>query len=343
MSKEAKVEGKKQPVRFLITGAAGQIGYSLIPLVASGQVLGPDQPVILHLLDIPPCQKALDGVVMEVEDCAFPLLHSLVATTNVEAAFKGVQYAILVGGFPRKDNMTRRDLLDRNSPIFITQGKALSDYSDPNVKVLVVANPANTNCLVALKHATKIPKENFSCLTRLDQNRSTGQIAKKLGVSPGSVRNTTIWGNHSSTMFPDLSLASFDDGKQDSKVTSKLEPSYVTKEFTSLIQERGAAVIAARGASSAMSAAFAACQHMKDWILGTAPGQVVSMGVYSDGSYGIAKDIVFSFPCTCKNGAFTIVQDVPVDEYARAMLKKTEAELLNERSSIVPAESPKNT
>jgi malate dehydrogenase len=272
---------------------------------------------------------------MEVEDCAFPLLHGLVPTTNVEVGFKGVQYAILVGGFPRKDNMTRRDLLDKNSPIFITQGKALSDYSDPNVKVLVVANPANTNCLVALKNATRVPKENFSCLTRLDQNRATGQVAKKLSVSPGSVRNAAIWGNHSSTMFPDLTIASFDDGKSDSKISSKLEPSYVTKEFTTLIQERGAAVISARGASSAMSAAFAAAQHMHDWILGTPAGQIVSMGVYSDGSYGIAKDIVFSFPCTCKNGTYTIVQDFQVDDYGKAMLKKTEAELLSERSSIL--------
>jgi malate dehydrogenase len=336
MSKEAKVEGKKQPVRFLITGAAGQIGYSLIPLVASGQVLGPDQPIILHLLDIPPCQKALDGIVMEVEDCAFPLLHGLVATTNVEAAFKGVQYAILVGGFPRKDGMSRRDLLDRNSPIFITQGKALSDYSDPNVKVLVVANPANTNCLIALKNASRIPKENFSCLTRLDQNRATGQVAKKLGLQPAAVKNAAIWGNHSSTMFPDLSQSTVNDGKSETKTLNKLDSSYVTTEFTKLIQERGAAVIAARGASSAMSAAFAAAQHMKDWILGTAPDQVVSMGVYSDGSYGIAKDIIFSFPCTCKNGNWTIVQDVPIDDYARTMLKKTEAELLGERTSVYP-------
>jgi len=340
MSTEAKVE-KKQPVRFLITGAAGQIGYSLIPLVASGQVLGTDQPIILHLLDIPQCQKALDGIVMEVEDCAYPLLHGLVPTTNVEVGFKDVQYAILVGGFPRKDGMTRRDLLERNSPIFVTQGKALSEYSDPNVKVLVVANPANTNCLVALKNATKIPKHNFSCITRLDQNRTTGQLAKKLGVNPGAVHNTVIWGNHSSTMYPDVTLAAVEDGKSGTNpVTQKLDVGYLKKDFTGMIQERGAAVIAARGASSAMSAAHASALHMRDWILGTAPNQIVSMGVYSDGSYGIAKDLIYSFPCTCKNGSYTIVQGLVLDDYAKEMLAKTEKELLTERASLYQ-EAPK--
>jgi len=338
---EKKVE-KKEPVRFLITGAAGQIGYSLIPLVASGQVLGADQPVILHLLDIPQCEKALAGIVMEIEDCAYPLLHGLVPTTSVEAAFKNVQYAILVGGFPRKADMTRRDLLERNSPIFVTQGKALSDYSDPNVKVLVVANPANTNCLVALKNAARVPKQNFSCLTRLDQNRTTGQLAKKLDVVPGAVRNTIIWGNHSSTMYPDFSAATVDDSKGTQKLSSKLDATYLKKDFTSVIQERGAAVIAARGASSAMSAAHASAQHMRDWVLGTAPGEMVSMGVYSDGSsYGVAKDIVYSFPCTCRNGVYTIVQGLNLDDHAKEMIKKTEQELLSERQSLY-SEAPKS-
>jgi len=331
----------KAPVRVLITGAAGQIGYSIIPLVANGSVFGADQPIILHLLDIPPAQKMLEGVVMEIEDCAYPLLRGLVATVNLDEATKGVNYAILVGGFPRKDGMTRADLMAKNSPIFVGQGKALSDHADPNCKVLVIANPANTNALVALKNAPKLKPENFSCLTRLDMNRAKGQLAKKLGVAPERVKNAVIWGNHSSSMFVDTAIAvvTNPDGSE-AKVNAKIDAEWLRKDFTSTVAERGAAVIKARGFSSALSAAQAAADHMRNWISGTKPGEIVSMGIYSDGSYGVAKDIIFSFPVTCKDGKYTVVQGLSLDEVATAALKKTEKELLEERDLVLNPPKP---
>jgi len=325
-------EHKKSPIRVLITGAAGQIGYSLIPLVCNGSMFGPEQPVILHLLDISPAQKILDGVVMEIEDSAYPLLHGLVATVTLEQAVVGVNVAILVGGFPRKDGMTRADLMAKNSPIFIGQGKALSDHADPNCKVLVIANPANTNCLVALRNAPKLKPENFSCLTRLDMNRAKGQLAKKLGTHAALVKNAIIWGNHSSSMYVDPTVAVGGE----TKVTSKLDQEYLRKEYVAVVAERGAAIIKARGFSSALSAAQAASDHIHEWIYGTKPGEIVSMGIYSDGSYGIAKDLIFSFPVTCKDGKYTIVQDIPLDDYGKAALKKTEKELLDERDIVFP-------
>lgn len=335
--------GKKAPVRFLITGAAGQIGYSLIPLVASGAVLGPDQPVILHLLDIPPAQKVLQGVVMEIEDCNYPLVHGIVATTDVQEACKGVQYAILVGGFPRKEGMTRRDLLERNSKIFVEQGKALNDHADRNVKVLVVANPANTNCLVAIRNAPNLDPANFSCLTRLDHNRAASQLAKKLNVPFSAVKNPIIWGNHSSTMYPDASIAVYSDAEgKEHKVIEAIDAKWLQGEFLKTVAERGAAVISARGLSSAMSAAHAAAQHMRDWVLGTKPGEVVSMGIYTGAPdaagtapYGIARDIVYSFPVTCEGGKWKIVEGLTLDDFAKSALKKTEEELLSERKDAL--------
>jgi len=320
----------KSPIRVLITGSAGQIGYSLIPLVAGGKIWGENQPVILHLLDIPPAQKALQGVCMEIEDCAYPLVHGIVATTELKEACAGVNVAILVGGIPRGKDMTRGDLLGKNSPIFIGQGKALSEYADKNCKVLVVANPANSNAYVAMMNASNIPKENFTCLTRLDQNRAVGQLALKLKTTPGNVKNAIIWGNHSSTMYPDASIATANG----QKVSEQVDEAYLSGEWSKTVQERGAAVIAARGLSSAMSAANAVADHLRDWLVGTKEGEIVSMGVCSDGSYGVTEGLIYSFPVTCKAGAWTIVQGLTLSDAAKAALKATEQELLNEKAAL---------
>jgi malate dehydrogenase len=337
-SQQQNYKMSKSPIRVLISGAAGQIGYALIPLVAGGQVFGLDQPVILHLLDIEPMKQVLQGVVMEVDDGAYPLVHGVVATSDYQQAFNNVQAAFLVGGFPRKAGMERKDLLEKNRPIFVDAGQALEKYADRNVKVLVVANPANTNCLVAAAHAPSIPKKNFSAMTRLDSNRAQSQVAQKLGVAPVKVKNVLVWGNHSVTQVPDVSYATFEsaDSKQ-LPVAGSVDEAWVFGTFQPTVQKRGAAVISARGLSSAMSAANAAKDHMRDWFLGTPAGEYVSMSVVSDGSaYGVGKDIVYSFPCVCKGGEYEIVKDLAVSDKIKELLKKTEQELVEERSEALP-------
>ncbi|KAF4532693.1 hypothetical protein B566_EDAN002929 [Ephemera danica] len=295
-----------EPIRVVVTGAAGQIAYSLLYMVAKGEVFGPNQPLILHLLDIPPMMGVIKGVVMELNDCAFPLLADIVPTDNPEVAFKDVDAAFLVGAMPRKEGMERKDLLAANVTIFKAQGQALDRVAKKSVKVLVVGNPANTNALVCSKYAPSIPRENFTAMTRLDQNRATAQIAERLKVGCSKVTKVVIWGNHSSTQFPDVRNATVEIGGAQTKT----------------IQKRGAAVIAARKLSSAMSAAKAACDHMKDWWQGT-NGRWVSMGVVSDASYGAPADVVFSFP------------GLDIDEFARGKLDVTGKELLEEREEAL--------
>jgi len=325
-----------EPKRVLITGAAGQIAYSLIFLVAKGDLLGPDQPIILHLLDIPFCQEALGGVVLEITDCAFTNVRGVVATTDVKEAFSNIDYALLAGSFPRKEGMERKELIDRNAKIFKEQGAALDAYASKNVKVLVVGNPANTNAFLAMNAAPSIPKENFSALTRLDHNRAKSQIAEKLHISAGQVHNVTIWGNHSSTQYPDISHAYVDTptGKVSVKDAVK-DDAYLHGEFITTVQQRGAAVIKARKLSSAASAAKAIVDHMRDWIFGTKEGEVISMGVRSDGSYGIEKDLIYSFPVTTKDGKYTIVQGLSIDEFSRKKLDISAAELIEERNACL--------
>jgi len=315
------------PVRVLITGAAGQIGYSLIPLVAKGDVFGPQQTVILHLLDIPPMKGVLDGVVMEIQDCAYPLLAGVVATVDEAEAFKDIDAAFLVGSMPRREGMERKDLLAANVKIFASQGRALKNYAKATTKVLVVGNPANTNALIASQFAKeKIPAKNFTAMTRLDQNRATAQVALKNNVLVGSVEKVIIWGNHSSTQFPDVSNVTIDGKAIGFEKHEDL--------FISLIQKRGAAVIAARKLSSAMSAAKAAADHMHDWWNGT-NGRWVSMGVISDGnpySDVIAEKVIFSFPVTTKDGEWEIVPGLKFDDFAKRRIQETAKELLEEKT-----------
>lgn len=332
---------QKAPIRVVLTGAAGQIGYALVPYLCNGSVFGKDQPVIVHLLDIPNKVKDLGGVVMEIQDCAYPLLRGVVATADLKEAFSAVDVAVLVGGFPRLPGMERKDLLHKNRDIFVAQGQALKQYANPNVKVLVVANPANTNCMIAINNAcgqgSKLSPSNFSCLTRLDMNRAKFQLANRLNTAVPNIKNVIIWGNHSATMYPDLAHSVVTIAGQDKKVADlpeeekKLAQPWLT-EFTKTVQQRGAAILAARGFSSALSAACAIADHLRDWIHGTAPGEFVSMGVWSDGSYGVAKDIVYSFPCTCKNGVYTIVQGLSISAEAKAAMQFTENELLEEKA-----------
>lgn len=323
----------KSPIRVVVTGAAGQIGYSLLPLICNGEVFGHGQPVILHLLDIEVAQKRLAGVVMELEDCAYPLVHGIIATTDLKVAFEKVHYAFLVGGIPRQAGQERKQLLAANSPIFVGQGKALNDHADPNVKVVVVANPANTNCLVCMRNAPKVPKENFTAMTRLDHNRAKGQLAKKLGVTADAIKKIAIWGNHSKTMYPYVQQGYIGtDEKSSTRIVEKVDKDFMTKELIPTVQDRGAAIIAARGLSSALSAAYAAAQHVRDWHLGTE--EWVSMAIPSDGSYGVAKDIIYSFPVTCSGGKYHIVQGLQLDEASLAALKVTEKELLDERADV---------
>lgn len=340
MSKRQKTEemAAKAPVRVLITGAAGQIAYSLIPLFAGGQVLGEDQPIILHLLDIEMAKQGLEGVVMEITDCAYPLVAGVVATTKPEEGFKDIDYAVLLGGFPRLKGMTRADLLAKNCEIFVAQGAALGDFAKPTCKVLVVANPANTNALIAYKNCKgKIPAANFTCLTRLDQNRAVGQVKAKLaakGRVAASVDHLIIWGNHSQDQFPDLShgVVKFAGGKEE-KVSQALadDEKFLSSEFITTVQMRGSAVIAARGKSSACSAANAVKDHMHDWVLGTGPDQWVSMGVVTDGSfYGLPADLVFSVPCTTKDGTYTVVQGLTHSSDGEARIKLNVEKLTEE-------------
>jgi NAD-dependent malate dehydrogenase len=326
---------EQKPVRVLITGAAGQIAYSLIFGIARGEMLGASQPVILHLFDIPPAETALGGVVMELEDCALPLIAGIVSTVDLETAFTDVDYAVMVGAMPRREGMLRADLLKANAGIFKVQGKAFADFASSDVKILVVGNPANTNALIALEAAGgKLAPEQVSALTRLDHNRAKGQLAKQLNVCPSAVKNVVIWGNHSATQYPDVSHAFVvGDGEQQQKSIADAvgDDEYLRGEFISTIQQRGAAVIKARKFSSAASAAKAIIDHMHDWVLGTAEGEFVSMGVASDGSYGIDKGVIYSMPVTCANGKYTVVQGLSISEFSRAKMDASAAELFEER------------
>ncbi|KAM9985421.1 hypothetical protein ACTFIZ_008959 [Dictyostelium cf. discoideum] len=323
-------------INVLITGAAGQIAYSLIFNVCKGDMFGLDQRIKLHLLDIPQMVDSLKGVVMEIQDGAYPLITDIVTTADVKEAFTGVHYAILVGAMPRREGMERADLLKANAAIFKVQGKALAEHSDKNVKVLVVGNPANTNALIAQVSANGIPKENFTCLTRLDQNRAKSQIALKAGVNVKDVHNVIIWGNHSSTQYPDYRCGyiNLSTGKTPISTAIKDEK-WLQGEFISTVQKRGAAVIAARKLSSAASAAKAITDHMHDWVLGTAEGEYVSMGVYSDGSYGVPEGIIFSFPVKCANGKYTIVQGLQMDDFSKNLINITTEELVAEKTTAL--------
>jgi len=320
----------KKPVRVAITGAAGQISYSLLFRIAAGQMLGTDQPVILQMLEITPALGALKGVAMELDDCAFPLLAGLVCTDDPAIAFKDADYALLVGARPRGPGMERKDLLEANAAIFSVQGKAINDHASRHIKVLVVGNPANTNALIAQRNAPDIDPRQFTAMTRLDHNRAQTQLAQKLGKSVNDVRHMTIWGNHSSTQYPDL----FHAEVSGQSAIDAVPRDWYEQTFIPDVQQRGAAIIKARGASSAASAANAAIFHVRDWALGTAANDWVSMGVYSDGSYGIEKGLIYSFPCVCKNGDWEIVQGLEINEFSRAKMKATETELQEERDAV---------
>ena len=320
----------KSPVRVTITGAAGQIGYQLAFRIASGQMLGTDQPVILQLLEIPPALGALQGVVMELDDCAFSTLAGVVATDNPEVAFKNCDYALLVGARPRGPGMERKDLLEANAQIFSVQGKAINDHASRDIHVLVVGNPANTNALIASSNAPDIAAGNFTAMTRLDHNRAMAQLANKSGKHCNDVQRMTIWGNHSATQYPDVDHATV-AGKA---ATELVDQSWLVDEFIPVVQQRGAAIIAARGASSAASAASAAIDHLRDWSLGTPDGDWVSMAIPADGSYGIEPGIVYSYPVRCRQGNYEIVQDLSISDASRARMTATEKELREERAAI---------
>ncbi|KAI8025317.1 hypothetical protein LOK49_LG02G00739 [Camellia lanceoleosa] len=323
----------KDPVRVLVTGAAGQIGYALVPMIARGAMLGPDQPVILHMLDIQPAAQALKGVKMELVDAAFPLLRGIVATTDVVEACKGVNIAIMVGGFPRNEGMERKDVMSKNVSIYKAQASALEKHAAPNCKVLVVANPANTNALILKEFAPSIPEKNITCLTRLDHNRALGQISERIHVHVGDVKNVIIWGNHSSTQYPDVNHATVSTGTTHKPVRELVgDDNWLKTEFITTVQQRGAAIIQARKLSSALSAASSACDHIRDWVLGTPKGTWVSMGVYSDGSYGIQPGLIYSFPVTCEKGDWSIVQGLKIDEFSRGKMDATAKELMEEKS-----------
>lgn len=328
-----------EPLHVLITGAAGQIAYSLLYSVAKGDVFGPNQPICLTLLDIEAMMGVMSGVVMELTDCALPLLKSVTPTSDIATAFKDIDVAILVGAMPRREGMERKDLLKANVRIFKQQGEALSQYAKKTVKVVVVGNPANTNAFICKMYAKGIPPENFTCLTRLDQNRAQSQVANRVGVSAQDVRNIIIWGNHSSTQFPDVSHAVVKVGGNDVKVPEAVkDDAWLKGDFISCVQKRGAAVIAARKLSSAMSAAKAICDHLHDWWFGTKEGQWVSMGVPSDGSYGIEAGLVYSFPIQIKpDHTYTIVQGLSIDDFARSKLDATKQELIEERDDALKA------
>lgn len=316
--------------RVAITGAAGQISYSLIFRIAHGDMLGADQPVILQLLEIPPAMNALNGVVMELNDCAFPLLAGVVATDDPNVAFKDADYALLVGARPRGPGMERNDLLKVNAEIFSVQGKALNDHASRDVKVLVVGNPANTNALITLKNAPDLNPRNFTAMMRLDHNRSLSQLAQKTGSPTTKIEKMVVWGNHSATQYPDISNATV-DGKA---VRDEVPNDWYVNEFIPTVQQRGAAIIKARGASSAASAASAAIDHMRDWALGS-NGQWVSMGVYSGGnSYGIDEDIIYALPIVCENGEWKEIPGLNISEFSRERMRFTENELLEEKAAI---------
>jgi len=322
----------KKPVRVAVTGAAGQIGYALLFRIASGEMLGKDQPVILQLLEIPDekAQKALKGVMMELEDCAFPLLAGMEAHGSAETAFKDTDYALLVGARPRGPGMERADLLAANAQIFTAQGKALDKAASRNVKVLVVGNPANTNAWIAMKSAPSLPRENFTAMLRLDHNRALSQIAAKTGKPVSAIRKLAVWGNHSPTMYADYRFATIDGASVKDMINDHVWNKDV---FLPTVGKRGAAIIEARGLSSAASAANAAIDHMRDWALGT-NGEWVTMGVPSNGDYGIPQDVMFGYPVTCANGKYEIVKGLPIDEFSQGCIDKTLAELTGEQDGV---------
>jgi malate dehydrogenase len=321
----------KKPLRVAVTGAAGQIGYSLLFRIASGEMLGKDQPVILQLLEITPSLTALKGVVMELDDCAFPLLAGIVQTDDPMIAFKDADVALLVGARPRSKGMERKDLLEANGAIFTVQGKALNDAANRNVKVLVVGNPANTNALIAMKNAPDLNPQNFTGMMRLDHNRALTQVAQKLGRPVTAVKKMTVWGNHSATQYPDVYNAEV-DGRSAAQLLN--DQSWIEQTFIPTVQKRGAAIIEARGLSSAASAANAAIEHVRDWMLGTPNGDWVTMGIPSDGSYEVPADVMFGFPVTCKNGEYQIVKGLAVSDFSRARINATYQELKEERTAI---------
>lgn len=320
----------KQPVRIAVTGAAGNISYSLLFKIAAGEMLGPDQPVILQLVEIPQVMDKLRGVAMELEDCAFPLIHGISLHDNPFDGFKGIHYAMLVGARPRSKGMERADLLEANAAIFSEQGKALNEVANRDVKALVVGNPCNTNCLILSRNAPDLSPSQFCAMTRLDHNRAQGTLGNKLGVNPADIEGVCIWGNHSPTMYPDLHHAQV---LGDEAAIDMIDDSWYKEEFTPRIQKRGAEIIEWRGLSSAASAAQAALDHMRDWALGS-DGRIVSMGIISDGSYGIAKGIYYSFPCVCDFGSYQIVHGLHINEYGQAKMKATEQELLEEKAAV---------
>ena len=321
----------KEPVRVAVTGAAGNIGYALVFRVASGAMLGPDQPVILQMLEITPALDALKGVAMELDDCAFPLLAGMVQTDDPNEAFGDASYALLVGSRPRTKGMERADLLEANGAIFTAQGKALSDSAADDVKVLVVGNPANTNCLIAMNNAPNIDPRRFTAMTRLDHNRAMSQIARRAGAHSSEVTKVTIWGNHSATQYPDIFHA---EVKGQPAADAIGDRSWIEKEFIPTVQQRGAAIIEARGSSSAASAANAAIDHVHDWALGTAGNDWVSMAVPSDGSYGVPEGLISGYPCTAKGGDWSIVQGLDLDEFSRQRIDASVAELVEERDAV---------
>lgn len=320
----------KPAVRVTVTGAAGQISYGLLFRIASGAMLGEDQPVILQLLEITPAMDALKGVAMELDDCAFPLLESIVCTDDANVAFKDTDYALLVGARPRGPGMERKDLLEANAAIFSAQGKAINAVASRDIKVLVVGNPANTNALIAQRNAPDIDPRNFTAMTRLDHNRAMTQLAQKTGNAVTAVTHMTIWGNHSATQYPDLFHAKVNG----QSATDLIDQAWYKETFIPEVQQRGAAIIAARGASSAASAANAAIDHMRTWALGSADNDWVSMGIYSDGSYGVAEGLIYSFPVTCSNGDWSIVQGLEIDAFSQEKMDATEKELTEERDAV---------
>jgi malate dehydrogenase len=319
------------PVKVSVTGAAGQIGYALLFRIASGQLLGPDTPVHLSLLEIPQAVKAAEGTAMELDDCAFPLLAGVDIYDDPDQAFDGVSIALLVGARPRTKGMERGDLLEANGGIFKPQGQALNDHAASDLKVLVVGNPANTNCLIAASNAPDIPRKRFTAMMRLDHNRAIAQVAKKTSAQVSEVTNMTIWGNHSATQYPDVFHAKV---KGTDAAAAIGDQSWIENDFIPTVQKRGAAIIEARGASSAASAANAAIDHVHDWVLGSPEGDWVSMAIPSDGSYGVEEGIFSGYPCTCSGGAFTIVEGLELDEFSRGRIDATVKELRDERSAV---------
>lgn len=319
----------KAPVRVAVTGAAGQISYSLLFRIAAGEMLGADQPVILQLLEITPALEALAGTVMEIEDCAFPLVAGIIQSDDPNVAFKDADYCLLVGARPRGPGMERKDLLEANAQIFSVQGKAINDHANPSVKVLVVGNPANTNALIAYRNAPDLNPGQFTAMMRLDHNRAIAQLANKVGKHSTDVDGLIVWGNHSATQYPDINHATVDGVK----ATELVDEAWTLDEFIPTVQQRGAAIINARGLSSAASAANAAIEHVRDWALGTS-GKTVSMGIHSDGSYGVEKGLIYSFPVTCDNGEYKIVQGLEISDVSQSLMDKSEAELKEEQEGV---------